>query len=499
MEDTFQQLKEYFDEINNYVNLGALVYWNMSTIMPSDAAELWGNTSAILSGKVHEILTSDKVGKLLGALEANKDKLNEVDLRMYELLNKDYTESKRYSKDFEMEFALTCAEGTTAWQKAKIADDFNIFKPVLQKLIDLTKQKIEIRGYKENKYDALLDLYESGLTVKKLDKVFAELRDGIMEILTKIQACTPIKDALSGKTYPADIQAKLCDEIVDCMGFDRKRGVIAESEHPFTLNMENKDVRITNHYYENDVRSALYSAIHECGHALYEQDIPDKFKAKGPVFSAACMSIHESQSRYYENLICKSKAFAHYLYPIVNKYFDISDITEDAFYKSLNIVTPSLVRTEADELTYSIHVIIRYEIEKMIFNDMVTVDELPQVWNQKYEEYLGVKVPNDKEGVLQDMHWSDASFGYFPSYALGNLYGAQMLHTMKKDIPNLDKELAQGNLAIVHNWLNEHVHKYANMYDAGDLIKKITGEELNAKYFLDYLDEKFSSIYGYKR
>jgi carboxypeptidase Taq len=279
------------------------------------------------------------------------------------------------------------------------------------------------------------------------------------------------------------------------MGFDFLAGRIDISVHPFTTEFENKDVRITTNYNEHEFRTALFACIHEGGHAIYEQDIPDELKGT-MLGTGVSMGIHESQSRFYENIIGRSRPFWAFFFPEAQKRFSqFSGISLDDFYRGVNDVKPSLIRIEADELTYSLHIIIRYEIEKAIFEDGADAEDLPALWNKKYKEYLGVEPQNDAEGILQDVHWADGNFGYFPSYALGNLYGAQFLSVMKKDAPDLDNRIERGDLDIIHSWLKEHIHKYGSVYKPETLIKMVTGEELNAAYYIDYINKKFSSIY----
>ena len=267
------------------------------------------------------------------------------------------------------------------------------------------------------------------------------------------------------------------------------------STHPFTINFGNKDVRITTHYLENEFRSALFSCIHEGGHAIYEQNIADDLEGT-MLGTGTSMGVHESQSRYYENILGRSREFWTYFYPEAIKRFpQFEGVSFEEFYKAINIVEPSLIRTESDELTYSLHVIIRYEIEKELINGNIKVEDLPQIWNAKYKEYLGVEPKNDAEGVLQDMHWSGGSFGYFPSYALGNLYGAQFLGKMLKEMPDYNKNISEGNLDEIRLWLKENIHKYGSVYKPAELIKKVTGEELTAKYFIEYLNNKYNKVY----
>ena len=268
--------------------------------------------------------------------------------------------------------------------------------------------------------------------------------------------------------------------------------------HPFTTGFGNKDIRITTNYNKRELTDSIFSCIHEGGHGIYEQDIPDNLEGT-PLASSLYMSIHESQSRFYENIIGRSKEFWSFFFPFAKYEFEsLREKTLEEFYEAINTVTPSLIRTESDELTYNLHIIIRYEIEKDLINDRLNIDDVKYAWNKKYKDYLGVSPKNDSEGILQDMHWSDGSFGYFPSYALGNLYGAQMLHKMKKDYKNFYEDLRIGDFSKVHSWLNGNVHKYGALYTPSELIKNITGEELNSKYFLEYLNDKYSKIYNLK-
>ena len=499
LEKKLEEFSAYLKIIEHYRNVGGLMYWDMTTGMPENAAEGRAETMSFMQMQAHNLSVAKEIHDFIKFFEKNEEKLDFVQKRMLHELKKNYEKEKIFPEAFIKEFSLAASRGQLAWEKAKNEDDFEIFKPALEKIVELTKRSIEYKGYKVNKYDALLDDYEAGLTVEKLDKVFEELRDGIVTILKKINNSeTKISNAFEGKEFPKENQKRFCMKILNAMGFNFKSGRMDETEHPYTLDMTNKDVRITNHYYLNDFTSAMFSAIHEGGHGLYEQNIPDSLDGTG-LNAAASMAIHESQSRFYENIIGRSKAFCGYLYEEAKKEFpnQFENITEEAFYNTINKVQPSLIRTEADELTYSIHVIIRYEIEKLLINDKIEVSDLPRVWNEKYKEYLGVEPTSDKVGVLQDMHWSDGSFGYFPSYALGNLYGAQMLNEMLKDFPNVYDEIAEGDLGAVDEWLKENVHECGNLYDPSDLIKRITGEELQAKYFIEYLDNKYKEIYKY--
>jgi len=497
LEEKLKDLKNYISRIDYMYSALAVFSWDDMVNAPHKAVEYRSSVSGYLAGELYKLKTSEEVKKFIDFFEGSKDELDEVMLATLDNLKRDYYRTKKIPDNEYQEYTKECSISLAAWQEAKNKNDFEIFKPHLEKVLDFNKKFVDYWGYEGNKYNALLDDYEPGITTERLDKLFKEMKDGIMDVLGKIKRSgyTPKIDFFT-KSFPKENQAKFSKLVLKKMEYDyEEAGRIDEYMHPFTTNFGNKDVRITTFYYENDFRSDLFSCIHEGGHAIYEQDIPDELQ--GTLLNrGASMGIHESQSRFYENIIGRGKAFWKYFYPEVKKMFEQFDgISFEEFYDGINYVEPSLIRTEADELTYSLHIIIRYEIEKMLINDEITVDELPKMWNEKYKEYLGVEPSNYAEGVLQDMHWADGSFGYFPSYALGNLYGAQFLNKMKKDMPDVDKDIASGNLGVVHNWLNDNIHKYGAIYKPAQLIKRVTGEELDSKYFIEYLNKKFEEIY----
>lgn len=490
------KFKEFVTKIEYLNSTMAVLSWDAMVNTPKKGKAYRGEILGYLSGEYYKLITDDKVKEFIDYFNTQKN-LDEVTLAMIKKVEKEFNQIKKIPEDVYTQYTIDASISSAAWEDAKNANDFGIFKPHLEKMVDYKKKFIDYLGYEENKYDTLLDMFEPGITVKKLDEVFSEVRDAIVQLLKKIEnSQVTISNDFFTKEFPKKDQEEFSEYVLTKMKYDfRDRGRIDESEHPFTINFGKDDVRITTHYYQNDFRSALFGCIHEGGHAIYEQDIADDLKGTG-LAEGASMGIHESQSRFYENILGRSKEFWSYFYPEAQKRFPQFDgISLEEFYKGINKVTPSLIRIEADELTYSLHIIIRYELEKMLINDELKVEDLPEAWNQKYKEYLGVEPKSDSEGVLQDMHWSDGSFGYFPSYALGNLYGAQMLNVMKKDLPDIYTQIEKGNLSDIHNWLTENVHKYGSVYKPAELIKKITGEELKAKYFIDYLNHKYSDIY----
>jgi carboxypeptidase Taq len=499
--EDLEKLAEFKDYIRNIEYLESaceVLSWDLEVYIPDKGVPYRSEMLGYLSGELYKLQTSEKMKNYIDYFL----KVDDLDITAYAMLmnaKKEYDETKKIPEKRFIEYSILTASAGPIWQKAKVSSDYNLFKPYLQKIIDFNKEFIGYWGFKACKYDTLLDLYEPGITVEKLDKVFGELKEAIVLLLEKIKASNvKINDEFFKKKFTKEEQKDFNEYVLKKMGFDFEAGRVDESEHPFTTEFCNSDVRITNHYHENEFRSALFSAIHEGGHAIYEQDIPDDLIGT-MLAHGVSMGIHESQSRFYENIVGRSEEFWEYFYPEVQKRFpQFEGVSLEDFYKGINIVKPSQIRTEADELTYSIHVIIRYEIEKAFINGDVDIDKLPELWNEKYEEYLGVRPENDTTGILQDTHWSGGSIGYFPSYALGNLYGAQFLKSMERDIPDLYVRIANGNLEVIHEWLKEKIHKYGSIYKPVELIKMVTGEELTAKYFIEYLNRKYSKIYNLK-
>ena len=497
LEQKLVEFKEYIKTMEITKQAIDLIYWDKLVCMPKKAVEGRAEVIGLLSEQLFNQQTSKEMREFLELFKENSDGLSQVDKAMIKRLDKEYNETKKIPVERYKEFVILTSKSEAAWEEAKDKNDFNIFKPYLSKVVNFQKEFVGYWGYKDHKYNTLLDKYEEGITVEVLDKVFGDLRDALVELLNRIKnSKITINSDLLSSSYDKEKQKELSLYTLKLIGFDMEAGRLDESTHPFTTNFTNKDVRLTTHYYEQDLLSALFSTIHEGGHGIYEQNISDDLQNTW-LSTGASMGIHESQSRFYENIIGRSEEFLRYLYPKFKelfKNFDKIDFNE--FYKVVNKAEPSLIRTEADELTYSLHVIIRYEIEKALFNDEITVEELPEVWKKKYKEYLGVEPDTDSLGVLQDMHWSDGSFGYFPSYALGNLYGAQIFNTMKKDVPDVYELIAKGDIISITKWLKDNVHKYGSLYSPKELILKVTGEELNSQYFIDYLEEKYSKLYS---
>ena len=394
-----------------------------------------------------------------------------------------------------MAYSELTNRASDVWHKAKEENDFASFCPILQELVEYNRKFAGYYDAEKAPYDALLNEYERGVDTQQLDVFFDTLRKGLVPLIRAIGEKPQIDDSFLHLEYPVEQQKAFADYLMEVMGLDRGHCGLGETEHPFTLEFNNKDVRITTNYDLHNVASSMYSVLHEGGHALYELGIRDDLQYTC-LTGGVSMGVHESQSRFYENLIGRSRAFIGAIYPKVQEFFpaQLGNVTAEQFYRAVNKVEPSLIRTESDELTYCLHVMVRYEIEKQLIAGTLTAKEVPAAWAELYKEYLGVEVPNDREGCLQDSHWSGGSFGYFPSYALGNAYGAQMLHNMEQEF-DVYGGVAHGDLSAVTGWLREKGHQYGHLLEPAEVVRNACGT-FDAHYYLDYLTKKYTELYN---
>jgi carboxypeptidase Taq len=509
-ETLFSSYKHLIDKAKDlaiFQSTEGLVNWDMETKMPPKGIKLRSQQLALLSRIEHKMNTDPETGALLEEIVRHPkyDRLDNVQKRNVHLIKKQYDEQTKLPEELVVEIAKQEAITVDVWKKAKEAKNFSMFKPELEKLVELKKKSAEIlMGVKgtATPYDALIDIFEPKMTTKTITKVFDELRTGLVSLLRKCENATkqPNTSILKRKV-PIDIQCKISKALTEFVEYDVESkeagGRIDETEHPFTTGYYD-DVRITTHYYENYFASSMFSVLHEAGHAIYEQNLNREWIFQ-PVGTACSSGFHESQSRFVENIIGRSHEFWVYFLPKLKEIAgnSLSDVDLETFVRAVNQVKPSKIRVEADEVTYCLHIIIRFNIERDLFAGKIMAKELPDVWNQSYTDYLDVKVENDSEGVMQDTHWASGSYGYFPSYALGNIYSGQILVTMEKDMPNWRKQIEKGNFDIMKNWLVKNVHNYGNLYDPQELIRKIAGKELDVKPYLNYLNDKYSKLYGF--
>jgi carboxypeptidase Taq len=494
-----QQFLEHVKKMSSYREAIGLIHWDLRTGAPRNGVEQRSEVLGVLSSEVFALSTSKEMEEYLQTLstpEASQE-ISVITRKSVEECKKDFERNKKVPAEEYKEYVILQSKSESAWETAKHNSDFPSFQPYLEKLVEYNKKFITYWGYEGNKYNTLLDDYEPGVTVEVLDQVFGQLREKIVPLVSAIAESKnkPVTDFLY-QPFPKEQQRDFSLAILKELGYNFNSGRLDETVHPFATGLSPGDVRVTTKYDENDFRNAVFGTIHECGHALYEQNIsPDLIGT--PLCSGTSMGIHESQSLFYENFVGRNLHFWKKNYGLFKQYAkgQFNDVSLEDFYRAINESKPSLIRIEADELTYPLHVMVRYEIEKGLFNDQIQVKDLPEIWNSKMEEYLGVRPKNDGEGVLQDVHWSGGAFGYFPSYALGYMYAAQIKEAMLKDHPNFDGLLEEGNLVAIREWLTEKVHRHGRMKKPLEILRDVTGEGLNAQYLINYLEKKYGAIY----
>lgn len=498
MSKTFDALKPYLDRAMALKAAMALFEWDNETLAPKEAGRLTSKVIGILSGEYFGVVNQDKVKELAKACREDSG-LTQAEKAQVRELSEELEKLGCIPREEYQEFARLASESARVWAKAKEKDDFDEFAPMLEKVIGFQKK---FAGYRakdgQKKYDVMLNDYEPGFSMEVLDEFFGVVKQEIVPLLTAVKSSgVMVRDDFLTGEFTDEQQERIGRFLAEYVGFDFSRGVMAVSAHPFTTNLHNKDVRITTHYNQN-LDSSLFSVIHEAGHAVYELGIDDEL-TQTFVGEGASMGMHESQSRFFENIIGRNRNFWIPIYGKLQQAFPeaLTDIGLDLFVRGVNKAEPGLIRTEADELTYSLHVLIRYELEKELIEGDLTVKELPGVWADKYEEYLGIRPETMKEGVLQDIHWSQGSFGYFPSYALGSAFGAQLYYHMKKEM-DFDGLLAEGKVEVIREYLREHIHKHGKLKDSRRILKDVTGEDFNPQYYVRYLKEKYGELYRLK-
>ncbi|NTU66467.1 MAG: carboxypeptidase M32 [Candidatus Moranbacteria bacterium] len=496
-------IEKFKEELAEIYHLGAAVsvlHWDQDVNMPKKGMEMRAKSIANLSGILHDKFVSPSFSRLVRAAKKELDggKLSDENACIVREIWREFSREKKLPLEFVKELSETTSVATSVWAEARKENDFGLFLPYLKKIVSLKRKEAELVGYKDSPYDALLDAYEPGMTAREIEMIFSELRDFLVPFLANImKSKVRVRNILKGK-FPIERQVEFNKAVAEKIGFDFDAGRLDISTHPFTTQFHPGDVRITTRYSDRDPFYSIGSTIHESGHALYEQGIPmENFGS--PLGDAISLGIHESQSRMWENIVGRSENFWKYFFPRLKKAFpkNFDKAEMGDIYRYVNAVKPSLIRTEADEVTYNLHIIMRFEIEKELIEGSIAVEDLPKIWNSKVKEYFGIDVPNDALGVLQDVHWSGGLIGYFPTYALGNLYSAQFYEAAKRDVLNLEKEIRAGQFAHLLNWLRKNIHIHGKMFTARELIENASGEPLNAQYFMDYIEDKYSRIYGF--
>ena len=495
MQTVNEKLRDYLLVLNHYQRAITLLDWDMYTAVPGRGYQGMADTVSFLSQKHFEISTSDDFYALLAeAMEPSVyETLDEGMRYSVRTLYRDQTKQRRIPGDFVRRFVDAQNLSRRVWEEAKTADDFSMFAPHLQAMIDLTRERCSYTDPDTDVYNVLLDQYEEGMHTEIIDGIFSELKEGLRPLLGKLVQKPYTPSPVYERSFPVHQQKEVQRLLLEYIGFDFSAGTTGESMHPFTLGFSRDDVRVTNHFRLHDPIAPMFSAIHEGGHAIFDQNV-DRALMGTEAASCRYMGLHESQSRFYENILGRRRSFWVPVYDKIKEVLPgMADISLDDFVSEINHVHPSFIRTEADEVTYCLHIILRYEIEQAIFRDGVKVDDLPALWNEKTKELLGITPPTNREGILQDMHWSDASFGYFPSYLLGNIYDGLFLETMTEELGDIDAILEGGGILTITKWLNEKIHRYGGLRLPGRVIEEVCHKPLSAQPLLAYFTRKYDS------
>ncbi len=492
----YDRLEPYLERAVAFKTALILFEWDNETLAPAKAGSYTASVQGALSQAYQELMTGQEMTQLLQECEGEPD-LTEAEQANVREAKEEMEQLRCIPPQEYRAYQELIAESARIWARARKEQDFDLFAPTLEKIISYQKKFASWQAKEGQKlYDVLLDHYEKGFNMKKLDEFFGMIRKELVPFLHKVLESRGeiVDDFLTGD-YPEEQQRQLAEYIAGYAGFDFEKGVLSVSAHPFTTSLHNHDVRMTTHYSDH-VDGSLFSVIHESGHAVYELGIDDEL-TQTLAGQGASMGMHESQSRFFENMIGRNEYFWKPVYKKMQELFprQLGKVTREQFVRAINKVRPGLIRTEADELTYSLHVLVRYELEKKLIGEDLDVKKLPKLWADKYEEYLGIRPENDAEGVLQDIHWAQGSFGYFPSYALGSAFAAQMFDYMKKHM-DVQKLLEAGDIAAIREFLRYHIHRFGKVKTSRELLKEMTGEDFNPKYYIDYLKEKYGALYG---
>ncbi len=499
MGEKVAQLQQHLYRPHDLQYAVAILGWDQEVNMPPGGSNARAEQLATLSSLAHEMFTAAETGRLLEAAEVEVADLDydSDDVSLVRVTRREYDKMTKIPTSLVAELSKATSKGFVAWRQAREENDYLHFRPHLREILDLNRQIADILGYEENPYDALLSFYEPGMKTSEVACLFDDLKAGLVPLLRAIvERGKPVDDAFFGQDYDTGRQWDLTLVILRDMGYDFSRGRQDKAPHPFTTNFSCDDVRVTTRLLKNRPQSALFSSAHEGGHALYEQGIPQKFE-RTMLSGGATLGLHESQSRLWENMVGRSRSFWQHYLPIMRAFYpeQLAGITLEQFYRAINKVQPDFVRVEADEVTYNMHIFIRFDLEQSLVAGSLQVEDIPDAWNAKYEEYLGITPRNDAEGCLQDVHWAHGTIGYFPTYTLGNLISAQLYRRAKQDLPGLEAGFAEGNLRPLLGWLREHVHVHGAKFTAAELLERELGEEISAQPLLDYMRERYTEIY----
>ncbi len=493
--DAYVELLDHYARVENLTATQMLLRWDQQVMMPPGGTPARSRQLSTLSGLQHELLTDDDVGEWLDALE-DADLTGPQSGAVREI-RREYERAVRVPRDLIEAISEKTSEALPVWEEAREDDDFERFAPALEELIELQREYAEHIDPDKDPYEVLFEEYEPYLGLDTAERVLGRLRDELVPLIDSVaDAEVDLATPFEGGTYPESDQEALARDVLDVLDYDWDRGRLDTSTHPFTSGTQ-FDCRITTRFDESEPLDALSSTIHEFGHATYNLGLPQE-EYGSPLGDSRDLSVHESQSRLWENHVGRTKSFWQRILPLAKDHFDgIDDVTVDEVYQAANqVYDDNLIRVEADELTYHMHIVLRFEIERDLISGDLAVADIPTVWNDKMEEYLGVRPDTDAEGCLQDIHWSHGSFGYFPTYSLGSVLAAQLDHHARQDIDDLDADIREGDFEALHTWLTENIHRHGARYTTPDLIREATGEDYTADYFIDYVTAKFGDLYS---
>lgn len=496
MTQTYEDYQKHMRQIHDLYAAAAVLSWDKEVNLPPKGARFRAQQVATLSGLAHEQFTQPDFGVKLRALLEQSNGLNDQQRRNLEWSLEDYQKATRLDREFVVQRSEAVSRGYHAWRQARTENDFSRFEPALTELVALKKEEAERLGYQDHPYDALLDQFEPGYTSQQLDTLFSDVKEQLVDFVRTLREKPQVADDFLFQSYDTDTQWAFSLDTLRNMGYDFAGGRQDISPHPFTISFSPEDVRVTTHANPQNFATMCWSSIHEGGHALYEQGLPvDQYGL--PLGQACSLGIHESQSRLWENQVGRSRAYWQAHYPDLQKRFpeQLGRVSLEAFYRGINKIAPSPIRIESDELHYHFHILIRYEIEKGLIEGKVTVKELPDIWHEKYKAYLDLDITDHNQGVLQDIHWAHGSIGYFPTYSLGSFYAAQFYAHAQRALPNLEDHIAQGDNQPLLQWLRENIHQHGRYFTADELCRKVTGESLNFRYFMDYARRKYQDVY----
>jgi carboxypeptidase Taq len=493
----YKELEKTMYTVVDIGNTLALMGWDQETYMPDGAVNARAEQIATLESLVHGIFTSDETQNLVEKVTENMEALTPQQQRVAKVFIDDQKQKSTLPESFVREQAKAIALGQSAWKKARSEADFSCFQPHLETLVELSKRQAEYYGYEENRYDALMSIYEKGMTTSQVKPVFECLRAGTVTALEKVSAQKAPDDAFLKGSFPHDKQMALSKEIVEKLGFDFIHGRMDLTAHPFCTSFSQKDVRLTTRVETNDLRMCLFSTIHEAGHGMYEQGI-DEALYRTVAEDGTSMGIHESQSLFWEDIISRGREFWNWVMPRVAQEFPepFAQLSGDDVYRAVNVMQPSPIRIEADELTYNLHIILRFEIEEMLINEKIAVKDILELWNEKMRQSLGITPKDDAQGCLQDVHWAFGGIGYFPSYTLGKLIATMLWTTMKEELPNIQDTIAKGEFSVLRKWMRTHIHAVGKTETSAEILTRVCKRELTETDFLKYINAKIDDVYG---